>query len=168
MDHAHQALFASCLKRIAQKDGAVKPGPGAYEFMPALNPEGRYMWSKLRGSGSTAMRSFAPRFSVDSARVPGPGHYEHPVPVNAEGRNFVSRFRTSFSRTFGQAKRKFELNGKQSTRTLRQFTLGTPGPGSYQQPSEFGIYPKLAGDPEKRSTRNTFHSSPRATSLPHQ
>ena len=95
-----------------KKEAAVKPGPGAYECVQTLKGDGRHFWSKLKDSGSTAMRSFAPRFSVDSARVPGPGQYEHPIPVNAEGRNFVSRFRTSFSRTFGLAKRKFEVNSK--------------------------------------------------------
>ena len=89
-----------------------KPGPGAYEAVAIVRADGKHFLSKLRDSGSGAMISSAPRFFSDSARVPGPGHYEHPVPVNPEGRNFISRFRTSFSRSFGQAKRKFELNNK--------------------------------------------------------
>lgn len=69
---------------------------------------------------------------VKSKFIPGPGHYTPSSSITKNGDYFVSKFGSSKCRTFYHCDR--------STMNLNRTKLGTPGPGSYRIPSEFGHY----------------------------
>ena len=78
---------------------------------------------------------------------PGPGHYDkRSVSMSTKGKYFVSKMKNSGAGFFGKSKRK-----------IGALLKGTPGPGSYRMPSDFGIYEASA---PKKSKRNRIRSAP--------
>jgi hypothetical protein len=108
------------------------PGPGTYPVPQSINERGNYFNSKFSGSKATL---FSPprskRFIELKPGYPGPGTYDNPQSLNPDGSYFVSKFKSSFCRTFSHGMRKDASNPS---------FVGTPGPGSYKLPSEFGHY----------------------------
>lgn len=62
-------------------------------------------------------------------KAPGPGHYSIYCSIDGSGTYNLSKYRSVLCRSFG-GQTKPELDKP----------LNTPGPGTYQVPSEFGIY----------------------------
>ncbi|CAD8109883.1 unnamed protein product [Paramecium primaurelia] len=115
--------------------GKEIPGPGTYESLPAVNPVGKYPISKYNNSCATLFnpknsKRFVKDFSTN-LYAPGPGTY--PVDktgIQKDGHYFISKFHSSNVRSFP----------KESRRTGSVGKAGTPAPGSYRLPSEFGYY----------------------------
>ena len=113
----------------------ANPGPGSYESKPALNSKGDYFISKFNNSmASTISPSRSKRFydpSKASMVSPGPGVYSPSGGFSRDGSYFVSKFKSSMCRTHYH----FDRN------TLAgEGKKGTPGPGNYRLPSDFGYY----------------------------
>lgn len=105
------------------------PGPGEYSSV-AINPNGRYPISKMKNAtGIVWSSSKAKRFNYLKNPNPGPGQYDNKSLISGSGNIFLSKYRSSTAKTIG-AKTKIIIGGAGKT----------PGPGSYQAFSEFGIY----------------------------
>ena len=115
MKGRHRMALISPL--IEVKPLANQPGPGAYEPVRAISPEGKHFYSKFKDSTTSALRSAARRFADEHTLPPGPGHYQHPKPIDPTTRNLVSVYGSAPSRTFGFAKRG-DPNGNTSIRFL--------------------------------------------------
>ena len=113
----------------------TNPGPGAYDTKPAINEKGSYFLSKFRNSpGITISPSKSSRFidpSQNNKLTPGPGLYSPQGGFSKDGSYFVSKFKSSMCRT--------HYHFDRSTLALGE-KKGTPGPGSYRLPSDFGYY----------------------------
>jgi hypothetical protein len=82
----------------------------------------------------------------DVKEYPGPGKYEPLTGMNKTGSYFVSKFLSTMCRTHYHADRRtFDLNN-----------VGTPGPGNYRLPSDFGQY-------EAKNTSSSVRISARMT-----
>jgi hypothetical protein len=108
------------IRRIGRKEQNSIPGPGAYESLKTISPDGRYFITKFHDSGSSALKSFANRFP-EVKLCPGPGQYEHPRTITHEGRNFISRFRSCSTLSFGISERKFPLGGNKGIQIQELF-----------------------------------------------
>ncbi len=88
------------------------PGPGAYDSVKLLKPDGRYFVSQFKDSGANALRSTARRFpdKTTNSVVPGPGRYESLQALCEKGQYFVSRFGSSLCRKFDNSHRNFALD----------------------------------------------------------
>ena len=110
------------------------PGPGQYQHLPGITPNGVYPLSKFRNS---CTRLINPQCSTRfpkrrKPRAPGPGNYSREKQSMAKtGQYFFSKFKNSQCRTFGQATR--------NTWGIKS-RGGNPGPGYYRIPSDFGYY----------------------------
>lgn len=74
------------------------PGPGAYKTVDMLTKDGKYIISRLKDSGSMAMRQTAKRWTDENKFakiVPGPGKYKEPETITTVGKNFISKFESS-------------------------------------------------------------------------
>lgn len=66
------------------------------------------------------------------ANLPGPGSYTPRDIFSKSGQYFISKYSSSGARTFVRSNR--------DTFQLPNASNQTPGPGSYLQPSDFGVY----------------------------
>ncbi len=92
-----------------------------------------------------------PKLAKEVTAKPGPGQYPVYSAINNTGIYFLSKYKSSLCRTFG---------GRVITPGVGVVPPQTPGPGTYQAPSEFGIYraqDKYLHEAEKaeRSIRTT-------------
>ena len=124
------------------------PGPCAYETITAINPMGRFFFSKYKNSMASVFnpvkskRFFSKlhelhRLAPAKGKVPGPGQYEGKLGISAKGTYALSNFSSSLAQTFGKGRR----SGLVSRSRIR-----VPGPGAYRACSEFGNYEKLNGN----------------------
>lgn len=108
------------------------PGPGTYPIPETINARGNYHNSKFTDSRATLISPpRSKRFVELKPGNPGPGTYENSGTLNPNGSYYLSKFRSSFCRTFSHSMRKDTSNPS---------FVGSPGPGSYKIPSEFGHY----------------------------
>eukprot|EP00347_Sterkiella_histriomuscorum_P017541 403348945 len=125
-----------------------QPGPGQYDTKPALNDKGLYFNSKFKNSSATSIDPpSSVRFKdingklvfdvnniqiLGKRSVPGPGTYQPNIEMNKTGSYFVSNFQSSMCRSHYHFDRQTNILGS----TMK----GTPGPGNYRLPSDFGYY----------------------------
>lgn len=146
------------------KQGASKPGPGAYS--PALPASGQTVTFRIKTSkpNSENCNTGPGRYEVGCAFVPDKPIFNSKFPstkstkfaplreivsgnrptaptpaadlscdlrhqINLSGTYFNSKYHSSLCRKFGRAQRDAGSRG-----------VELPGPGSYQMPSEFGVY----------------------------
>lgn len=108
------------------------PGPGTYPVPESINARGNYHNSKFADSRATLISPpRSKRFVEVKSPNPGPGAYDNLSTINPNGSYYLSKFRSSFCRTFSHSMRKESSNPS---------FVGTPGPGSYKIPSDFGHY----------------------------
>jgi len=80
---------------------------------------------------------------------PGPGHYDkRSVSMSNKGKYFIAKMKNSGAGFFGKSKRK-----------MGNLLKGTPGPGSYRMPSDFGIY-EASAPKKSKGGRMRIRSAP--------
>lgn len=104
------------------------PGPGAYEPKDALDMSGSYAISKYRNY--KALKFTARHVGSVGSSTPGPGTYQPKTELSVTGDYFIATYRSSQTRRFGKAK----------SRPGSVLKTEGPGPGTYDIPSDFGIY----------------------------
>jgi hypothetical protein len=101
------------------------PGPGTYNNSSKIF--GKYVLSNIKNSSSVGF-THEKRFRQHLDVTPGPNAYKLENLINGKGNIFDSRFKSNLGRTiFFKKKDYFNVND-------------TPGPGTYNLFSEFGIY----------------------------
>ena len=123
------------------------PGPGTYGFGVEINKKGVYVLSNISNSRAANWSPSKKRFE-DEMRlkklIPGPGTY-NPSDYNG-GQYLLSNFKSYGTRKMVP-----------DSRTLNNSSLktGTPGPGTYEAPSEFGNIDMSRPSPRGR-TANSY------------
>lgn len=148
------------LKMLQGKKGS--PGPARYNNNININPEGRYTLSKFLNSPRAGWSlSKSKRFDYNCKffifilvpQTPGPNAYHLEKIIAKKGPIFNSRYRSADSKTISMK--------------FKPLTSGTctPGPGSYQTFSEFGIYrAKNADEFDRKIAAKTFYKMNRSKS----
>jgi len=105
-----------------------EPGPGEYPLI-SINPSGKYPLSHMKNTNNLNWSSVKDqRFIYTFDKNPGPDKYDLKSLINGKGFNYVSKYKSSTAKSlYGKPK---DVDSK----------YHYPGPGSYRQFSEFGIY----------------------------
>lgn len=120
------------------------PGPGTYEPKDSLDISGAYTISKYRNYKAMGFTARHVRTQSTGA-TPGPGAYQPHTDMSQTGDYFIAAFKSSQSRRFGKA----------DSRPGSVARSCAPGPGTYDLPSDFGIYstPLSTRAPSRKSGR---------------
>ena len=109
------------------------PGPGSYQDIDLEPQSGRFKLSKFSDTKFAKINSKPPRFQ-DAKDSPGPLSY-------LEGDNMSDRGRYVLSQRKGRGTRPFDHEVRKTfTDTFKDAKKVNPGPGSYDRPSDFGVY----------------------------
>jgi hypothetical protein len=137
------------------------PGPGAYGYGIEINKYGIYKLSTVGNSRAAAWSPSKKRF-IDDLRhkrdIPGPGDYHPSDQINGSGQYLLSNFKS-----YGT--RKYMPDSTLSSRGPAPLKSETPGPGSYQAPSDFGYLvmdrtsPRTPVSPRRQSNTANILSS---------
>ena len=103
---------------MAENKRLSVPGPGTYRAVDGLTNDGKYVVSRFKDSGASAMRSTAERWLETEKfkkTVPGPGRYEMPNTINEGSKNFVSKLESGKSWRFPLAPRASVVGPKKCT-----------------------------------------------------
>ena len=116
------------------------PGPGEYPIVVKINNTGKYPVSNINNVSSIKFGSNQrQRFIYKMSKFPGPGNYDSKPLM---GKIFNSKFRSySGASILGKIK---DIDSRSNY----------PGPGSYQIPSDFGIY--QSKDADKYPQENVY------------
>jgi hypothetical protein len=104
------------------------PGPGAHAEVEMNPRSGRFAVSKYNDSKFSTIHPRTERFG-SIKQSPGPSSYVEGDSINGEGKYVLSQRKSNGRRLFSKTARDGFRNDP-----------GTPGPGSYIEPSEFGHY----------------------------
>lgn len=130
---------------------SLNPGPGTYYPPGELTLTGFYFPSRYPSSKSPKIAPAPRRSPSPHATTPGPGSYDPRTHLSSTGEYYISAFRSSQSRSFGRARR------------LHSVRAGTPGPGAYRLPSDFGYYDtenaRKKGSPDMKFTGRSYMSA---------
>lgn len=120
------------------------PGPGTYEPKDSLEASGSYAISKYRNYKAMGFTLRHVR-NQSTGSTPGPGAYQPRTDMSQSGNYFIASFKSSQSRRFGKA----------NSRPGSVARSCAPGPGTYDLPSDFGIYstPLSSRAPSRKSGR---------------
>lgn len=112
------------------------PGPGSYQDID-LDPEsGRFKVSKYSDTKFAKINAKPPRFQ-DAKDSPSPLSY-------LEGDSMSTRGKYVLSQRKGRGSRPFDTEVRKTfTDSFKDSKKVNPGPGSYDKPSDFGIYGQL-------------------------
>lgn len=130
------------------------PGPGTYGYGIEINKYGVYGLSTIENSRAAAWSPSKKRF-VDDLRhkkdLPGPGDYDPSDQIGGTSQYLLSNFKS-----YGT--RKYMPNTQHSSRGPAPTKSETPGPGTYQAPSDFG-YLELNKPTSPRSPGRTARTA---------
>ena len=129
-------------------------GPGTYGYGIEINKYGVYGLSTIENSRAAAWSPSKKRF-VDDLRhkknLPGPGDYDPSDQIGGTSQYLLSNFKS-----YGT--RKYMPNTQHSSRGPAPTKSETPGPGTYQAPSDFG-YLELNKPTSPRSPGRTARTA---------
>lgn len=123
------------------------PGPGQYESIELDPKSGRFMVSKFNDSKFGKVTDSGPRFSKVK-ETPGPSSYIELDGLSPRGKYISSKRSGNGTIVFNQTARSHFTD--EFSRTKKN-----PGPGDYENPSEFGVY----GDSKYYKTLGSFKST---------
>ena len=136
------------IRRTASLGNIFTPGPGAYNTITEINPNGTYFMSKNENVHSVEFsKDKTERFNYHNEVTPGPSDYRK---TSMFGKIFDSRFKSSNGITI---KKRFKIVDSR---------IGYPGPGAYKFFSEFGIYEK---DDSKKNRNGNNNNNKSKTSI---
>ena len=130
------------------------PGPGTYGYGIEINKYGVYGLSTIENSRAAAWSPSKKRFMDDLRHkrdIPGPGDYDPSDQIGGTSQYLLSNFKS-----YGT--RKYMPNTQHSSRGPAPTKSETPGPGTYQAPSDFG-YLELNKPTSPRSPGRTARTA---------
>jgi hypothetical protein len=111
----------------------LTPGPGAYEHIELEPQSGKFMVSRFSDSRFCKINPKTPRF-LSIKETPGPLTYR-------EGDSLSKDAKYQLSQHWGTGTRAFPHSSRNGfTDWVRKRESVSPGPGFYEQPSDFGVY----------------------------
>lgn len=152
--HANRSLghdgakYSMRMKTSLPRGRLSTPGPGTYTPKEALDGKGRYSISKYPGTGAPLISPDKERHS-SSFDTPGPGAYDTKIGLSSTGQYFITNLKNVESRSFGKAVRPgFPVV------QYRTNYLDAPGPGTYRNISEFGLYESVPSNNASKPSLN--------------
>ena len=123
------------------------PGPGSYESIQLEPSSGRFMCSKFGDSKFAKITDQGPRFAKVK-ESPGPLSYREGDNMSPSAKYVLSNHKGGNCKSFNKTAR-FGFTEEFSK------IKNNPGPGTYEKPSDFGVY----GDAKFYKTLGSFKST---------
>ena len=136
--HRGKVMIATKLEDAKRQN---YPGPGFYNHMPSINSTGKFGLSSYRNTSVPFIKQTvleAKNMEERHIVYPGPGAYSQGVLGPQGYRSILSQYKSPGAINIGNGTRD---DNKNLTKYI------TPGPGTYQAPSDFGHYSQPEKDP---------------------